>query len=339
MVVHRGVLRGSPMKVFREGICLVINFWWEIRCFVERGLGGDPDPQPKVHQLCRRLFEWFLQSKVTPSVPSATMKLKELISYFEIDLIYFDNSLEEGNSPLMDASRVFRQGIGLVMENLWVRRVFIHHLCRSNPNQMLQRLADDISFAAFFCLLRKDFRDKLYSLPIDYQFATNGITKEVASTLMLIHKECLQGIFSSVEILREESLNQDKEMPERIGVAPPVAAVLVFSEKSDVDDGDTRVDYGFGGNREREKNYHEERREGREKIRMWRQKERERERRLEAKDAAMGKMSKVTRDWDSDISEELDLGFGSTKQGTKVMCDGRLFILDTGMSSGFATDD
>ncbi|KAL6587888.1 hypothetical protein OROMI_000866 [Orobanche minor] len=30
-----------------------------------------------------------------PSVPSAKMKLKELISFFEVDIIYLDNSLEE----------------------------------------------------------------------------------------------------------------------------------------------------------------------------------------------------------------------------------------------------
>ncbi|KAL6524806.1 SNW domain-containing protein 1 [Orobanche minor] len=219
------------MKVFRQGICLVIYFWWEIRCFVERGLDGDSNPQPKVEKLCRRLFEWFLQSKVPPSVPSAKMKLKELISFFEVDLIYLDNSLEEvseqlvvmyheclqgdfssveiilqanigldrhlvrpnavkDNSSLTDASRVFREGIGLVMENLWVRRVFIHHLCGSNPRRMLQQLANDILFwftqtikPLSFAYLERILRDELYSLPIDYQFATNGITKEVASVI------------------------------------------------------------------------------------------------------------------------------------------------------------
>ncbi|KAL6565534.1 hypothetical protein OROHE_004589 [Orobanche hederae] len=360
MVVDRGVLEGSPMKKFRVGIRLVIYFWWEIRCFVERGLDDDSNPRPKVEKLCRRLFEWFLQSKVPPSVPSAKMKLKELISFFEVDLIYLDNSLEEvseqlvvmyheclqgdfssveiilqanlglarhlvrpnvvkDNSSLTDASGVFREGIGLVMENLWVRRVFIHHLCRSNPRRMLQQLANDILFwftqtikPLSFAYLERILRDELYSLPIDYQFATNGITKEVASTLMRMHQECLQGSFSSVQILREESLNQDKGMLERFGVAPLVAALPV--------------------------NHHKESEE-REKIRVAWQKEREKERILEAKDAAMGKKSKISRDRDCDISEELDLGYASTRHGTTFLCDGMLFNLDTRMSNRFSTDD
>jgi hypothetical protein len=90
MVVDRG---GGPMKVFREGICLVMNFWWEIRCFVGRELGGNP--QLKLNKLRHSLFRWFIESKAPPSVPSATMKLKELISLLEVDLIYIDNSLEE----------------------------------------------------------------------------------------------------------------------------------------------------------------------------------------------------------------------------------------------------
>nr|KYP37197.1 SNW domain-containing protein 1 [Cajanus cajan] len=61
--------------------------------------------------------------------------------------------------------------------------------------------------------------------------------------------------------------------------------------------------------------------------------------RLEAKDAAMGKRSKITRDRDRDISEKVALGMASTKTGTEVMYDERLFSQDKGMASGFATDD
>jgi SNW domain-containing protein 1 len=96
-----------------------------------------------------------------------------------------------------------------------------------------------------------------------------------------------------------------------------------------VDEGDMRIDY----DREREEWLR------REKIREESRKERERERRLEAKDASMGKRSKITRDRDRDISEKVALGLASTKQGTEVMYDERLFNEDKGMSSGFATDD
>ncbi|PNX81210.1 SNW domain-containing protein 1-like [Trifolium pratense] len=102
-----------------------------------------------------------------------------------------------------------------------------------------------------------------------------------------------------------------------------------------IDDGDIRVDY-----EQREKNYPErDERLQREKIREERRKKRERERRLEAKDAVMRKKSKITRDKDRDISEKVALGLASTKQGTEVMYDERLFNQDKGISSGFATND
>ncbi|KHN40390.1 SNW domain-containing protein 1 [Glycine soja] len=97
--------------------------------------------------------------------------------------------------------------------------------------------------------------------------------------------------------------------------------------------------------RDRERSFVKESREEkeermqREKIREERRKERERERRLEAKDAAMGKRSKITRDRDRDISEKVALGMASTKPGTEVMYDERLFNQDKGIASGFATDD
>lgn len=58
----RGLLRGEPMEVFKEGIWLVLNSWWEIRCFDKREIeiGGNPDP--KVVQLRYYLFHWFIQS-------------------------------------------------------------------------------------------------------------------------------------------------------------------------------------------------------------------------------------------------------------------------------------
>lgn len=65
--------------------------------------------------------------------------------------------------------------------------------------------------------------------------------------------------------------------------------------------------------------------------------ERRRERRLEAKDAARGKKSKMSRDRERDISEKVVLGMACA--GGKVMYDQRLFNQEKGMDSGFATDD
>jgi hypothetical protein len=246
MVVHRGVLEGGPMKVFREGISLVINFWWQIRRLrVE---------YRELDQLRRCLFDWFIQHKVPPSVHSAKMKLKHLLYLYGIDIIYLDNSLEEvseqlvvmyreclqgdfssveiiqeancrlarhlirpnvvkANSSEVDgASQVFRQGIYLLVENLWVRHVFIHHICHSNPHPMLEELADDILFwftqtikPLSFDHIVSILKNEMYRLP--YKTIHYDIAEEVAKKLMVMYEECLQGNFSSVDILREESLS------------------------------------------------------------------------------------------------------------------------------------
>ncbi|KAM2943875.1 hypothetical protein COP2_027001 [Malus domestica] len=89
-----------------------------------------------------------------------------------------------------------------------------------------------------------------------------------------------------------------------------------------------------------------EEREGRlerSKIRKEMHVERERKRRLEAKDGAMGKKSRVTRDRDRDVSEKVALGManvgGAGGGGGEVMYDQRLFNQEKGMDSGFVTDD
>lgn len=200
-------MNGKPMEVFREGICLAINYWWEIRCFVGREFGGN------LNQLSDSLFQSD-QDQIVTLPSSATTKLKELISFYGFDLIYLDNSLQEVSEQL----------------------VLMYHEC-------LQR-----DFTSVQIILEANLRsarilsNELYALPIHYQLATDAsITKEVATKLMLMHKECLQGNFSSVEILREESLNQeDKGMLEKIGVAPPAAAVPVVSEKIGVERGKVR---------------------------------------------------------------------------------------------------
>jgi len=92
---------------------------------------------------------------------------------------------------------VFRQGIGFLMENLWVCRVFVHHLCDSNPHPMLQELADDILFwftqtikPLSLAYLERILWNELYSLPIHYQLATNAsITKELC-IIFLFYNLC-----------------------------------------------------------------------------------------------------------------------------------------------------
>ncbi|KAJ1399489.1 SKI-interacting protein SKIP, SNW domain [Sesbania bispinosa] len=205
---------------------------------------------------------------------------------------------------------------------------------------------------------------KGYTIPLDKRLAADGRGLQevqindnfakLSEALYVAEQKAREAVAMRSKVQKEMLLKEkerkeqelralaQKARSERIGVAPP-AAVPMPSEKSGVDDAEMRVDYEHP--REREKNFPKETREEREerlqreKIREERRRERERERRLEAKDAAMGKKSKITRDRDRDISEKVALGLASTKQGTEVMYDERLFNQDKGMSSGFATDD
>ncbi|KAG6436577.1 hypothetical protein SASPL_101478 [Salvia splendens] len=103
-----------------------------------------------------------------------------------------------------------------------------------------------------------------------------------------------------------------KARSERTGVAS-AGGISMPSERA-ANDGDMSVDYA----RDREERVREER----------------------AKDAAMGKKSKITRDRDRDISEKVALGMANTRaRGGEVMYDQKLFNQEKGMDSGFATDD
>ncbi|GAU22688.1 hypothetical protein TSUD_235100 [Trifolium subterraneum] len=92
------------------------------------------------------------------------------------------NSSEMDGSRVLqgDSMRVFKEGLNLFVKKLWVDHVFVKAECGSNSSLMLQDLADDILF-----------------------WFTQTITKK----LMVMYEECLESNFSSVEILREESLS------------------------------------------------------------------------------------------------------------------------------------
>jgi hypothetical protein len=64
----------DSMKVLREGISLVINFWWLIRLKItDRSLFDSEPPELWVDSLCDSLFSCFIQSK---HLPCANIKLK-----------------------------------------------------------------------------------------------------------------------------------------------------------------------------------------------------------------------------------------------------------------------
>lgn len=71
---------------------------------------------------------------------------------------------------------------------------------------------------------------------------------------------------------------------------------------------------------------------------------RTRERRLEAKDRAMRKKSRITKERDKDMSEKVALGMAHSGEGRgggdiNFMYDQKLFNQEKGMESGFANGD
>eukprot|EP01025_Chloroclados_australasicus_P000470 TRINITY_DN10245_c0_g3_i1.p1 TRINITY_DN10245_c0_g3~~TRINITY_DN10245_c0_g3_i1.p1 ORF type:complete len:665 (-),score=68.37 TRINITY_DN10245_c0_g3_i1:202-2196(-) len=75
----------------------------------------------------------------------------------------------------------------------------------------------------------------------------------------------------------------------------------------------------------------------RDEIRADRKRERDRERRLEQKEAHGFKRSKLTRDRERDISEKIALG--QARVDTGLQYDSRLFNQEAGLSSGFMGED
>ncbi|KAJ8750907.1 hypothetical protein K2173_016088 [Erythroxylum novogranatense] len=212
---------------------------------------------------------------------------------------------------------------------------------------------------------------KGYTIPLDKRLAADGrglqdvqindnfaklsealyIAEQKAREAVAMRSKVQKEMMMKEKERKEQELRAlaQKARSERTGTAQP-ASIPIPSEKSTMDDVDTRGDYERVRDRERErererdvpKESKEEREERlqRENIRQERRKERERERRLEAKDAAMGKKSKITRDRDRDISEKVALGMASAGAARgEVMYDQRLFNQEKGMDSGFATDD
>jgi len=84
----------EEMNVFREGIHLVINSWWEIQSFIEKKRGG-PNSSHKVDQLCHGIFSWFTESKEEPpSLASTKFTLPHRMVRYVGIIFSFDDSVD-----------------------------------------------------------------------------------------------------------------------------------------------------------------------------------------------------------------------------------------------------
>ncbi|KAK2365608.1 pre-rRNA-processing protein TSR2 [Trifolium repens] len=122
-----------------------------------------------------------------------------------------------------DLMTVFKEGVSLFVNNLWARHSSISQ-CGSDPTPMLQYLADVIIFFWFtqtikplsFDHIVRILNNETYFLPYPATMHRDLI-KKGAKKLMVMYEECLQGNFSSVDILREESLSLASSFEEPTG--------------------------------------------------------------------------------------------------------------------------
>ncbi|XVE54209.1 hypothetical protein DITRI_Ditri03aG0062100 [Diplodiscus trichospermus] len=207
---------------------------------------------------------------------------------------------------------------------------------------------------------------KGYTIPLDKRLAADGRglhevrindgLAKLSEALYVAEHKAREAVAMRSKV-QKEMMMKEKERKEqelralaakarskRIGTVAPSAAVPISSNRNAMDT-DLRVDYEpvreRKGDMPKESKEEREKRLQRETIREERSKERRRKRRLEAKDAAMGKMSKITEDRARDIREKVALVMASAGagRGEEVMYDQRIFNQEKGMGSGFATDD
>ncbi|KAL6577291.1 hypothetical protein OROMI_011567 [Orobanche minor] len=200
---------------------------------------------------------------------------------------------------------------------------------------------------------------KGYTIPLDKRMAADGRGLQevqindnyakLSEALYVAEQKAREAVAVWSKVQKEMMLKEKekkemelRELARRIrSERTGVASMLMPSERGGgINDGVMSVDYECVKGVPKETKEGREERLKRDKVREDRRKEKKIERRLEAKDAPMGKKSKITRDRDRDISEKVALGMATTGgRGGEVMCDQRLFNQEKGMDSGFATDD
>ncbi|KAF9618437.1 hypothetical protein IFM89_001160 [Coptis chinensis] len=186
---------------------------------------------------------------------------------------------------------------------------------------------------------------KGYTIPLDKRLAADGrglqevqindnfaklseslyVTEQKAREAVAMRSKVQKEMFMKEKDRKEQELQAvaQKARSERTGGSGPPPSSTITVDRSMMDGDDMRIDHERVKEREREppKESRDDREErlGHEKIRE----ERGRERRLGAKDAAMGKKSKITRDRDRGISEKVALGMANTGagRGGEVMYD------------------
>nr|AFK34047.1 unknown [Lotus japonicus] len=132
-----------------------------------------------------------------------------------------------------DAIRVFNEGIGLVLSRWSALQTAVENEWGGRDSKLkAHQLADDV--LSWFTISKEPrYIDDLEAILDEGMLSLNvevedGSVEEVAENLMVMHEECLEGNFRSIEILKEANLKQ--------AAHPRVAQIVNDDEDEDEDD-------------------------------------------------------------------------------------------------------
>ncbi|XP_061373380.1 uncharacterized protein LOC133315735 [Gastrolobium bilobum] len=137
-----------------------------------------------------------------------------------------------------DSARLFSEGIGLVLYRWSALRTAVENEWGGRESRLkADQLAADL--LSWFTQSKEPlYIDDLESILDEGMLSLNvevedGSIEEVAENLMVMHEECLQGNFRSIEILREANLKQ--------AAHPQVTQIVNDDEDDDDDDDDENI--------------------------------------------------------------------------------------------------
>lgn len=136
-----------------------------------------------------------------------------------------------------DAIRVFNEGIGLVLSRWSALQTAVENEWGGRDSKLkAHQLADDV-LSWFTKSKEPRYIDDLEAILDEGMLSLNvevedGSVEEVAENLMVMHEECLEGNFRSIEILKEANLKQ---------AAHPRVAQIVNDDEDEDDDNDENI--------------------------------------------------------------------------------------------------
>ncbi|XP_028754696.1 pre-rRNA-processing protein TSR2 homolog [Neltuma alba] len=152
-------------------------------------------------------------------------------------LTYYSEKKMDRRLPA-DSIPIFNEGIALVLHRWSALRMAVENEWGGRESrQKAERLGSDLLFwftqskgPLYIDDLEEKLDEGMVSLNMEVE---DGSIEEVAEKLMILHEECLEGNFRSIEILREAHLKQ---------AAHPRAMQAVNNDEDSEDDDDDEED-------------------------------------------------------------------------------------------------